>query len=316
MRKRWVHNQNFAVCWDGLKDTVGVAEGNIEKSVLLSNQQETQEGSSETYTQSTTESKEIKESARPAHKKEYPKELIEWFVGFTEGKGEWEEERGKNRVSFTIAHKEYRVLHYIRTNLGYGKIEKWGEEYKYRVTQREQVGYLIELFGGRVQLAKSQEKYKEWAEKYRKKQGGGGERESQNQRKREEHTESAWLAGWVDARGSFIAEPQGGTYKMKIRISGAGEPEVQRQLRANKIPIEPKEGTKGMEAHDTIEAMMRYLDKRKLKTEKQIAYTKWKKLYRVLEEGGRGKSKEEITRKAQEINEKGKEDEDEEKVQT
>jgi hypothetical protein len=71
-----------------------------------------------------------------------------------------------------------------------------------------------------------------------------------------------------------------------------------------------------MEAHDTIEAMMRYLDKRKLKTEKQIAYTKWKKLYRVLEEGGRGKSKEEITRKAQEINEKGKEDEDEEKVQT
>ena len=77
MRKRWVHNQNFAVCWDGLKDTVGVAEGNIEKSVLLSNQQETQEGSSETYTHSTTESKEIKESARPAHKKEYPKELIE-----------------------------------------------------------------------------------------------------------------------------------------------------------------------------------------------------------------------------------------------
>ena len=58
---RWVHVKNSAICWDGLKNSVGANEiSRVEQSELLSNQQETdQKGSSETYTQSSPEQKKI-----------------------------------------------------------------------------------------------------------------------------------------------------------------------------------------------------------------------------------------------------------------
>lgn len=57
---RWVQF-NSAICWDGLKSSVGANEiSGVEQSELLSNQQETvQKGSSETYTQGTSEQKKI-----------------------------------------------------------------------------------------------------------------------------------------------------------------------------------------------------------------------------------------------------------------
>ena len=57
--------------------------------------------------------------------------------------------------------------------------------------------------------------------------------------------------------------------------------------------------------------LITYLNKYPLKTIKNIAYNKWLKLYRVIEEGGRGKSYEEIKLMAQNINKY----EDEDKVQ-
>lgn len=60
MNKRWVQ-KNSAMCWDGLKSSVGANEiSGIEQSELLSNQQETeQKGSSETYTQGSLQQKKI-----------------------------------------------------------------------------------------------------------------------------------------------------------------------------------------------------------------------------------------------------------------
>lgn len=45
-----------------------------------------------------------------------------------------------------------------------------------------------------------------------------------------------------------------------------------------------------------------YLEKYPLKSNKNIAYHKWLKMLRVVEEGGRGKSFEEMTQMAQDIN--------------
>jgi hypothetical protein len=77
---------NFAICWNGLKKSVGIIEiDSTGKSDLLSNQQETlqegetlQRGSSETYTQSSSKVKKpTEDSARPSHKKPYTKEYID-----------------------------------------------------------------------------------------------------------------------------------------------------------------------------------------------------------------------------------------------
>ncbi len=82
MTKRWVHKKNFAICWDGLKSSVGVTTGKIEQSELLSNQQETvaiqaPQRLIRKAPQNGQEKPNVEESARPAHKKEYPEDFIE-----------------------------------------------------------------------------------------------------------------------------------------------------------------------------------------------------------------------------------------------
>jgi hypothetical protein len=60
-----------------------------------------------------------------------------------------------------------------------------------------------------------------------------------------------------------------------------------------------------------LKYLMKYLSEYPLRSNKRIAYEKWKKLYRVIEEGGRGKDYEQIKTMAQNINKY----EDEDKVQ-
>jgi hypothetical protein len=57
-----------------------------------------------------------------------------------------------------------------------------------------------------------------------------------------------------------------------------------------------------MDTLKSLKYLISYLKQFPLKSNKNIAYNKWLKLYRVVEEGGRGKSYEEIKLMAQNIN--------------
>jgi len=80
--KRWVHQTNFAICWDGLKSSVEVTKGKIEQSELLSNQQETvllqaPQRLIRKASQNVVLNQHVEESAKPSHKKNYPHDFIE-----------------------------------------------------------------------------------------------------------------------------------------------------------------------------------------------------------------------------------------------
>lgn len=82
MEKRWVHKKYFAICWDGLKNSVGVTKGKIVQSELLSNQQETvlvqaPQRLIRKAPQKGQNMPNVEESAKPAHKKEYPDDFID-----------------------------------------------------------------------------------------------------------------------------------------------------------------------------------------------------------------------------------------------
>lgn len=61
-----------------------------------------------------------------------------------------------------------------------------------------------------------------------------------------------------------------------------------------------------------LTSLIRYLKRYPLKSNKSVAYQKWLKMVRVVEEGGRGKTYEELLAMAQDINSYVK---DEDKVQ-
>ena len=83
-------------------------------------------------------------------------------MGFTEGDGCFAVDYETDRVTFIITQKEVEVLNKIRTTLGYGKVYKSADGYyRYIVTGREKVGYLIGIFKGRLVFTKTKNRYKQ-----------------------------------------------------------------------------------------------------------------------------------------------------------
>jgi hypothetical protein len=63
-----------------------------------------------------------------------------------------------------------------------------------------------------------------------------------------------------------------------------------------------------MDSVVSLKYLIKYLERYPLKSIKNIAYNKWLKLYRIIEDGGRCISYEEMEKRAKRVNDYGKED--------
>jgi len=121
---------------------------------------------------------------------------------------------------------------------------------------------------------------------------------------------SAWLAGFIDAEGCFSAVQRSGrtTYRMRFTLKQKGESLIFEQFKILWGSIKIDIFTKGdlvilnMDTLKSLKILIQYLDRFPLRSNKNIAFNKWLKLFRIIEDGGRGKSFEEIKALAQNIN--------------
>jgi hypothetical protein len=61
-----------------------------------------------------------------------------------------------NRISFIITQKDPKVLYYLRTRLGFGKIYICKDSYyRYIVSKKDNLIYLIHIFNNNLLLPKS-----------------------------------------------------------------------------------------------------------------------------------------------------------------
>lgn len=287
---------------------------------LLSNQQETslKGGSSETYTQSVSKPKTFDSAiivndpilTTPQHIKAYVLDFIEWFVGFSEGGGSFVRWSKTNKISFIITQKDPKVLYYIRKGLGFGGVYKCKDTYyRYIVSDKKNLQYLIKIFNrGNLVLFKTYKRFQEWIEAY-----SIYHSEPKIElvpRKGVISLKTAWLSGFVDAEGCFSAVRRSGrnTYRMRFILKQKGEFEVFKQFKGLwgfiKIDLLRKDDIiiLNMDTLKSLKILIKYLDLYPLRSNKSIAFTRWLKLFRVIEEGGRGKSYEEIKAMAQNIN--------------
>lgn len=299
-----------------MKDTTGMDE----KTKQLLNQQETpKEGSSETYTQSSsyTPSEYIKDSAEPAHVKHKP-QFIEWFVGFSEGDGSFVVNNLTYRISFIITQKDPKVLYFIKQELGFGKVYVCKDGYsRYNVSTRENLERLINIFNGRLKLEKTRARYKAWLEAYTLyyKSKISFDLKEQNTTI---DLKSAWLSGFIDAEGCFDAPQRSNrkTFRMRLSIRQKNEYNVLKDLpriagkdiKLGYITLKDDVVTYTIDSLVSLKHLIGYLAQNPLKSQKNIAYTKWLRLYRVIEDGGRGKDYEKIKSMAQNINKYEEED--------
>ena len=92
-----------------------------------------------------------------SHKKKIDKSFLEWFVGFSEGNGSFIV--SKEGLLFIINQKEEKILYYIRTNLGFGKVSLYKTYSRFVVANKKNIDRLISIFNGNLVLDKTHSRF-------------------------------------------------------------------------------------------------------------------------------------------------------------
>ena len=217
-------------------------------------------------------------------------DFLQWFCGFSEGDGSFIVSQG--RLFFIINQKEEKILHQIRTNLGFGKVSRYGHYSRFIVANRKSIDQLISLFNGNLRLHKTHQRFLLWCHARnaysadrvelieRDKLDGGG-----------------WLAGFIDAEGCFNVEKQarrlGGqlrTPALRFILDQKGEWDILQEI---KTFLGSGYINRRSECHDmwryvtsnerSHEKLALYLQRHPLRTLKKVQFLRWRALSRYCQ---------------------------------
>jgi len=239
----------------------------------------------------------------PQHKKIDPC-FLEWFIGFSEGDGCFitPKNQTKKCLSFEIVQKDAKIIHKIRTQLGYGVVSICREKYwKYSVSDKKGLQRLVSLFSGNLVLPKRRQQFTTWIEV-----GNTlglwsppfifSEFQNRLVRQVKPTVETGWFAGFVDAEGYFYANfsvPAPGSrmspFVQKFQITQqhlVGEHQILEEFSrlfetsaCLKLLKQPNVYQLEMFSLRSHELLIRYLEKFPLQTTKKIAFIRWWRIY-------------------------------------
>ena len=208
---------------------------------------------------------------KPSHIKSLDTDFLTWLIGFIEGDGSFWTRNNNSEIatSFTIdvvnkraefeitqSVQNIRVLYYIRTKLGFGRIctfEKNGNTYcRWFTSKQENILRLVSLLNGNLILQKRREQFQKWVTDMNAMwdltiqiKKGTCKISLQN----------AWLAGFAEADGGFHTNvktnfqsgkrPKGGHYikfDTRFYITQLGEINVLKDIQ-NLVGCTTKIGT-------------------------------------------------------------------------
>lgn len=155
-------------------------------------------GSSETIRKTTFNFYTYKENL-VSQKKKINLTFLQWFIGFTEGDGSFIVSNA--RLFFIINQKEEKILHFIRTNLGFGKVSKYGNYSRFIVADRTNIDRLISIFNGNLILNKTNTRFIYWLNA--RNNYSIEKLDYLNKNELVNLDDNAWLTGFIDAEGCF-----------------------------------------------------------------------------------------------------------------
>ena len=129
--------------------------------------------------------------------------FLEWLVGFSEGDGSFIV--SKDRMFFIINQKEEKVLHRIRTELGFGKVSTYNTYSRFIVADRDNIERLIHLFNGNLVLHKTNSRFELWLQSWNLSSREQRRVIPLSQNQLPSFDNNGWLSGFTDANGCFNA---------------------------------------------------------------------------------------------------------------
>lgn len=220
--------------------------------------------------------------------------FLEWIIGFTEGDGSFiVSSRGNLLFVITQSTKDAQVLHYIKNNLGFGRVIKQGHSTsRFIVQDFKNISILIQLFNGNIIFPTKFDSFKRFVEKYNLFP--------------EVKTvviipslviptiTNYWLCGFTDAEGCFTCSLLGNStaYRFRFILSQAS---ISNKVVLDYIAILLK-GT--VREHSTqgvynitvngirnVNSVINYFNNYQLRTKKGKSYELWKEVYVDIKKG-------------------------------
>jgi LAGLIDADG endonuclease len=136
----------------------------------------------------------------------HPKWFLEWFIGFSEGNGNFSVDSVNKRLFFQIRQLDPKVLYLIKSYFGFGHVYLAADGYySYVVSAQKDILTLINVFNGALVLNKMNDQFTKWLNAYNNwfSPSNGYNTIVYKGPAPFIGFNNAWLCGFTDAVGSF-----------------------------------------------------------------------------------------------------------------
>ena len=223
---------------------------------------------------------------QPEHIPNVDKSFLEWFIGFTEGDGSFDQ----SKLAFIVNQKDPKLLFKIKKKLGFGSVYKTSNPgiWRYSVTGKRNCLRLYYLFNGNFILTKTQNRFYKWVQNL-------DPPTPIKESKVIITLKTAWLAGFIEADGGFYARVRKNTrtkvglqLQKKFYVTQKGEHQNLQQilnlLNSNSNVYKFRQNEEiynridiaSFQSHDIL---LNYLNKFSLLGSKNISVCIWKKIH-------------------------------------
>ena len=234
------------------------------------------------------------------YKKKLNDEFKYWFIGFTEGDGNFSVYKDKYlEFKITQNSNDAQILFYIKKELGFGSVtlqDKVNKTHHFRVRNKEAIFRLIEIFNGNILTNYKNIQFAEWIQAYNRIYN---DNIVYKKYITDINLNNSWLTGFTDAEGCFtvsiIKSKKYNSRQVTVRYILSQKDELDL---LNKIAlllngkvhyVKSYHGYNMVVSLTKLNNILNYLKRYKLKTKKSISYNTWLKVYNLV------KSKQHLT---------------------
>jgi hypothetical protein len=227
-------------------------------------------------------------------------DLLNWVIGFAEGDGSFgvssSPETGTQHV-FVITQKDPKVLYKVKKYMGFGRVERHGDYFRYIVGDIIGTSKIIELFNGRLCLEKTHKRFTVYVDYFNKRICLKKYERLKllpitvKERRSLIDFETYWFSGFIDAEGCFSTVITEKTRRLRFIVDQKDEMDVLQQIRVfiGMGSIYTRKTTNyryqySQVISDIEDKLVQYLKNFPLQSQKSVDYIRWKKLrYRFLD---------------------------------